>query len=133
MSFVLDTSVTMTWCFEDEALPATDQLLTEAASGGAVVPAIWQCGVVNVLLVAQRKNRLSEAQADHFLSLVTRLPIRAEPMVTPSDVLNVGRRHGLSGYDAAYLELAGRNGWGLATLDSKLAAAARASGVELIL
>lgn len=131
MSFVLDASVAMAWCFEDESRPETDQLLTALADEGAVVPALWQWEVVNVLLAAQRKGRLTDAQADHFLHLLSQLPIEIETVATPTGVLSTGRRHGLSAYDAVYLDLAGRAGLGLATLHDRLAAAARDAGIPL--
>jgi len=131
VTFVLDTSVTMAWCFEDEARTETDQLLRSLGDEPATVPALWQWEVVSVLLVAQRKGRMSEAQADRFLALLAQLPIEVETIATLTGVLSMGRRHVLSAYDAAYLELASRAGLGLATLDTRLADAAREVGVAL--
>jgi len=131
MSFVLDASATMAWCFEDEARPETDRLLRSLESESAVVPALWRWEVVNVVLVAERKRRMTEAQGDRFLTLLSELPIEIDTSATLVGVLHTGRRHGLSAYDAAYLELAGRVGLGLATLDAKLADAARDAGIPL--
>jgi predicted nucleic acid-binding protein len=47
-------------------------------------------------------------------------------------LLALARRHGLTVYDAAYLELALREGLDLATLDTELADAARAEGMPLV-
>ncbi len=131
---VVDTSVTMAWCFEDEATEATDRVLDLLRQQDAVVPSLWQLEVANVLLVAERRNRITEAQAAHFLDLVARLPIRVDP--TPVDsgaVIAAGRRHGLSAYDAAYLVLAERFAAPLATTDKALTAACRTAGVPLLL
>lgn len=133
VSFVLDASATMAWCFEDEARPESDRLLRSLGDEPALVPALWQWEVVNVLLVAQRKGRMTEAQADRFLALLAQLPIEIETTASLAGVLSTGRRHGLSAYDAAYLELAARAGLGLATLDARLAEAARSAGIPLIL
>ncbi|MGI8433616.1 MAG: type II toxin-antitoxin system VapC family toxin [Nocardioidaceae bacterium] len=67
--FVLDASVTMAWCFEDEGTPETESLLDELAVRGAVVPQLWLQEVANVLLVAGRKSRVSEAAGARFTSL----------------------------------------------------------------
>jgi len=130
MPIVIDASVTMAWCFEDEATEAAEGVLDQLKEDRAVVPAIWQLEVTNVLLVAERRKRLTEAQAARFLGLLGRLPIRvhATPYDTAS-VLAAGRRHELSAYDAAYLVLAERLAAPLATLDGRLAAACRAAGV----
>jgi predicted nucleic acid-binding protein len=132
--FVIDTSIAMAWCFEDEAAPATDAVLDRLRDDQAVVPAIWPLEVANVLLVAERRGRLSEAQASRFLELLAQLPINVD--TSPTDVAGIvatGRRHTLSSYDASYLLLAERLGATLATLDKPLATAARKAGVQLLL
>ncbi len=134
MTLVVDTSVTMTWCFEDEATDETDSVLDELKHDGAVVPALWQFEVANVLLVAERRGRITEAQTVRFLDLVHRLPIQVD--ASPADssaLLAAGRRYDLSAYDASYLILAERLAAPLATLDSGLIAACRSAGVALCL
>jgi predicted nucleic acid-binding protein len=131
--FVIDTSIAMAWCFEDEATEATDTVLDLLRNDQAVVPAIWPLEVANVLLVAERRGRLSEAQASRFLELLTQLPINVDTSATDvAGVVAIGRRHTLSSYDAAYLLLAERLGAALATLDKVLAKAARKAGVHLL-
>ena len=75
MQMVIDTSVTMAWCFEDEATDDTDAVLDQLQGDEAVVPPLWQLEVTNVLLVAERRARITEAQATRFLDLLLRLPI----------------------------------------------------------
>jgi predicted nucleic acid-binding protein len=133
MDFVIDASVTMAWCFEDEATTAADEALDRLRESHAVVPTIWNLEVANVLLIAQRRSRVSEAQVARFVRLLGSLPITTDP--APIDIaalLNLGRRHSLSSYDASYLELAERLGAPLATLDVKLAAAAHTAGVHVL-
>lgn len=133
MVFVLDASVTMAWCFEDEATMATDALLDRLVDDVAIVPALWSLEVANVLLVAERKRRMTEAQAARFVQLLSQLPIRVDPSPAGvSDVLAAGRRHGLSAYDATYLVLAEQLGAPLATLDTDLATACAAAGVTVL-
>ena len=133
MDIVIDASVTMAWCFEDEATPGADAALDLLRESRAFVPTIWSLEIANVLLVAQRRQRVSEAQVTRFVSLLGSLPITidAEP-VEISMLLSLGRRHSLSAYDAAYLELAERLGTPLATLDIKLADAAKTAGVQVL-
>jgi predicted nucleic acid-binding protein len=132
--FVIDTSLAMAWCFEDEATEATDVVLNRLREDQAVVPGVWPLEVANVLLVAERRGRLSEAQASRFLELLAQLPIDVDNSPTNmSGIVAAGRRHTLSSYDASYLVLAERLGAGLATLDKPLAKAARKAGVQLLI
>jgi|SRR5690348_13123382 predicted nucleic acid-binding protein len=134
MTIVVDASVTMAWCFEDEATAATDAVLDQLRTDEAAVPAPWQLEVINVVLGAQRRGRLTEAQAMRFLGLLGQLPIRVDTLpVDVHEVHAVAARHGLTAYDAAYLVLAERLSAPLATLDEPLAAAARNAGVTLLI
>lgn len=134
MVFVVDASVTMSWCFEDEARPVTDDLLARLTSETILVPALWTHEVANVLLVSERRGRMSESQAARFVELLRQLPIRIDSApVDMGTLLAIGRRHNLSAYDAAYLALAERLGVALATVDQDLAEAARSAGVILML
>lgn len=131
--FVIDASVTMAWCFADEATPGAESVLDHFSEDEAVVPAIWPLEIANVLLVAQRRKRLTEAQASRFLDLLQQLPIHV--VDAPTDLAGVvaaGRHHELSSYDAAYLVLAEHTGAPLATLDRRLADAATRAGVRLL-
>ena len=132
---VIDNSVVMTWCFEDVANDYADSVLDKLAETTAMVPSIWALEVVNVLLTAERRKRLKQADSIRFMTLLSQLPIvvdhdRPEKMM--KDLLVLGRSTGLSSYDAAYLELAMRNDFPLATLDKKLAEAARLVDVTLL-
>ena len=132
--FVVDNSVVMAWCFEDEAGEYADAVLESLADGGALVPAIWPLEVGNVLLVAERKRRLGKADVARFLELVAGLPVYVEqesPARMLTDILSLARECRLSTYDASYLDLAMRAGLPLATQDQALASAARKCGVPL--
>ncbi len=133
MPFVVDASVTLAWCFEDEATPETEGVLDLLAEDSAVVPALWELEVANVLLLAERRGRLTEAQSARFMTLLQQLPILIDAVsVDMAAVLATGRRHGLTAYDAAYLVLAEHEGLPLATGDAKLRKAAKAVGVPVI-
>jgi predicted nucleic acid-binding protein len=131
-AFVLDCSVTMAWYFKDEAQAYADAVRTALGGAGAVVPALWPLEVANILALGERRKRSTEAEAGVWLRYLRRLPIQVDgetPARAWSDILHVARLHGLSAYDAAYLELAIRRGLPLATLDDRLKAAAKAAGV----
>lgn len=126
--FVVDNSIVMTWCFQDEMVPYAEAVLDSLAEAVAVVPAIWPLEVINVLLVAERNGRLHEADSVRFVSLIGQLPImvdRSWPERLMRDLLAIGRMHNLSSYETAYLELAMRQGLPIATLDKRLHQAAR--------
>lgn len=133
MPFVLDASTTLAWCFEDEATPETEAVLDRLTDDTAVVPALWELEISNVLLVGERRGRLTEAQSARFVTLLSSLPITLD-LAGPdlNAVLAAGRRHGLSAYDATYLVLAEREGIPLATQDDKLRRAAAAAGVPRV-
>lgn len=131
---VLDCSVAMAWCFEDETSAFTEAVLDAVVAGGAVAPGLWPLEVVNVLLVSERKKRLTPEQAALFLNRLLSLPIEIEGAVAADTwprVQTLGRAHGLTAYDAAYLDVAARRGLPLATCDRALRSAAQAAGVAL--
>ena len=126
--FVVDNSVVMAWCFEDEGNRYPEDVLESLANGEALVPAIWPLEAGNVLLVAERKKRLSQAAVVRFLALVRGLPITVElesPERMLQEILALAREHGLSTYDASYLDLAMRLGLPLPTQDASLTRAAK--------
>ena len=135
MAFVIDTSVTMAWCFEDEATEATEAVLDRLGGGDvAIVPAVWRLEVANVLLAAERRRRISEAQSMRFVQLLDELPIQVDlATIDIGAVVRTGRAHTLSAYDAAYLVLCERSALPLATLDQQLAQACRTAGVPLVM
>jgi predicted nucleic acid-binding protein len=132
MAFVLDASMTMSWCFADEITPYSHSLLNALSESYAEVPALWLFEVINVLAVAERKKRITELGAQEFLQTLAGLDIRIEPASATKNgetLLSLTRLYGLTAYDAAYLELAKRKGLPLATLDHDLIAAAAQYGI----
>jgi predicted nucleic acid-binding protein len=134
-AFVIDNSVVMSWCFQDESNTYADAVLGKLTEWRAVVPSIWPLEVVNVLLVAERRQRLEQAESARFLTLLAQLPIvvadaRVERKM--QELLALGRAHQLSSYDAAYLDLAMRQGIPIATLDKNLLVAAKQINVPIL-
>lgn len=98
------------------------------------VPPLWWNETTNVLLTATRRNRLTPAAALAILQMLDALPLSTDQEYgkeIAERALGIGREHGLSGYDAAYLELALRKQATLLTLDSALAKAARTAGIPV--
>lgn len=133
--FVIDNSVVMAWCFEDEISPYADLILDSLENMTAIVPSIWPLEVGNVLLAAERKKRLSEAASNKFIELLSELPIIVDqepPERMIREILSLARKHNLSTYDASYLDLAIKRELPIATLDDRLLAAAKQIHVEVV-
>jgi len=134
LSFVLDTSVTMAWLFEDEASRHTENLLDRLNTEEALVPTLWTYEVGNVLLMAERRKRITEAQGKRFAHLLQSLPIRISeplPSLLWGNAVVVAREYSLSVYDGTYLDLAMQEGMPLATRDKALIKAAKKAGVVI--
>ncbi|MBE0510257.1 MAG: type II toxin-antitoxin system VapC family toxin [Chromatiales bacterium] len=139
MRFVLDNSVVMRWLFGDgsDADNAYAQAVLQAMTDPhttALVPSVWPLEMANLLTKAESKGLLSEARSSAFVGVIQRMAIRVVPGTAShalGDTLQLARRFKLSSYDAAYLELALREGVPLATLDKELKRAAKKTGVEL--
>lgn len=131
---VLDCSVSMAWCFEDEASAYSDGVLDHLVVSEALVPSLWLLETANVLTSAQRQGRISAADVSRYVDLLSALPISPEPETTGrvfGQVLPLAVSSGLSAYDAAYLDLAMRHGLALATQDKAMRKAARKAGIAV--
>ena len=126
----------MRWCFENTSTPYAEEVLEQLLAGKqAHVPVLWLYEVVSVLAKAQRTGSITYDKVHGFLEDIRSLDITVDDESFGhifSDVHRLAVEHGLSGYDAAYLELAIRKGLPLATLDEELQKAARTAGVELL-
>ena len=129
---VIDSSLAAAWCFPDERTDYTNSVLKAVSTPlEAIAPRLWTYEIRNSVLVGIRRERITQQHAREFLQHLTALPIR---LVDPSSydaVFALAARHGLTVYDAAYLDLAVRERLPLASLDSKLCEAAQNSNVLL--
>ena len=135
MPFVLDASMTMSWCFADESTPYGRGVLAALLDTYAEVPTLWPFEIANVLAINEKRGRITEAISQEFLQTLSGLDIRIDHSSRTVDgmtLLPLVRRHGLSAYDAAYLELAKRMGLPLASFDHELIAAASREGIALV-
>ena len=132
---VLDASAVPAWCFADEASAAGWQMLERVRAEGARVPGIWSLEIANILVKAERRARIDARGIAEFLGLVDELAIAADADTharATGAILALARAENLSAYDAAYLELALREGRELATRDRGLAAAGRRAGATVL-
>ena len=130
---IVDASMAMAWCFEDERSDETDAVLASVVASGGVVPPLWSAEVANVLVVAERRGRISPADVAQFVDLLERLPLSVwEPDGSMSEVIACARQYDLSAYDATYLVAAMREGLPLATLDASLRRGASGAGVSVL-
>ena len=134
-AFVLDCSIAVAWLFDDEATPETDALLDRLRDDSALVPGLWRLEIGNVLARAERHKRVSGAQVAAHLDLLDRLPIVTDTETQRRafrEILTLAGSERLTIHDAAYLELAMRQGIALATRDNALIQAARHLDVETL-
>ncbi|MEA1673466.1 type II toxin-antitoxin system VapC family toxin [Nitrospirillum sp. BR 11163] len=133
---VIDSSAALAWVLPEETSPAAQALLERIIQDGALAPPLWRIEVANVLAMAERRGRISASDRQNALKQLGRLPIAFDDDGNArlwDAVSNLALRHGLSVYDAIYLELALRSGLPLATFDKALRQAASSSGVPLML
>lgn len=131
--FVLDCSVTMTWCFEDEKNDFSDEILERLKNEKAIVPSIWSLEVANVLLLSKKRKRISEIEVSTFIDDISQLPIIVEQSTAnraKHSIFVLADEMDLTIYDATYLELAIREKIPLYTLDKQLIKAAKKMQVQ---
>lgn len=132
MRFVLDASVVISWAMPDESHPIADAAFQRIQTDSAVVPAIWWYEVRNILLINERRGRISQDDAARFLSDLSSFDIEVRPVENSQRTIDLARQHILSVYDAAYLALAIEEKAPIATLDQVLRSAAITKGVPLL-
>ncbi len=130
--FVLDCSITMTWCFEDEFDEYSQTVLQGLKQFKALVPPLWNLEVVNVLLMSEKRKILNTADSTRFMELLNSLPIYISDLnFSNSEIITTARNNDLTSYDAIYLLLAMRRGNSIATKDKTLLSACVKNGVAI--
>ncbi len=135
MHFVLDASIALSWCFSDEGTPKTINLLEKLETGSAMVPSIWFLEISNILVMAEKRKRISYGKIMEFFSLIEVLDIQVDSYsvdMSYKAIFSIAHKENLTSYDAAYVELAVRNGLPLAGKDIALLKAAKKQGVKII-
>jgi len=134
-TLIIDCSMTMAWCFADESTPETVGIQDRLASEAAVVPAHWFLEVVNVLTIAEKRKRISPDDASQFVHMLSVLDIQVDEEASGrafDHILPLCRSHGLTSYDAAYLDLVLRRQLPLASLDVALRQAVTSLGMQVL-
>jgi predicted nucleic acid-binding protein len=132
MPFVLDASIAAVWALADESDHLADKAMEHIQFESALVPAVWWYEIRNVVVINERRKRLSIDESAAFLKILNSFPISIDDERNEQAILGYATRYQLSFYDAAYLELAHRNHLPLATLDKALRGAAESAGVSLL-
>ena len=135
MSFVLDSSVALAWLLPDEHNEALDGLLDQLTAGRISAPCHWPLEIGNALLAARRSKRLSANDLQRLARHAAAFPVEIDTGGTDialGKIVELATQHGLTAYDAAYVELAQRSRCPLATLDTKLASACEAAGIAVL-
>jgi predicted nucleic acid-binding protein len=138
LSLVLDASSTLDWFNRLPEAPdvhGASGLLERVIRAGAWVPSLWKLEVANALHFSAVHGRRDAGFVAKSLADLEALPIAIDNETDVrawSDTLDLARRHKLTLYDAAYLELALRRGLPLASLDRELRAAAEAEHVDVL-
>src|SRR5260221_10525114 len=134
MRLIIDASIAVAWCAQQQATPTTWAAAAIVSADGALVPAHFPTGLANSLLQLQKRNRLDQERIDSFAETFLDLDVEIDPTSARSalgPISALAQRFGLTIYDAAYLALALRTGLAIATRDQQLAEAAVAAGATL--
>ena len=135
-SFIVDASVGFAWVYQGQATPETDHLLHEVTAGATViVPALWFLEMSNVLLMAQRRHRLTAGERKAAMEKLTALQLTVDEEGTRNafgKTSELAEKYGLTIYDATYLELALRRSLPLASRDEALRTAAKQCGLKAL-
>ena len=134
-TLVIDSSITLAWCFADEMTPATDEIQDRLSVETALVPEHWCLEVANALLVGERRKRIAAADVSQFVVELGNLLVQVDDQLSSrvfDHILTLSRAHNLTSYDAAYLDLAVRRNLPLASLDVDLRRAAKKVGITLL-
>jgi predicted nucleic acid-binding protein len=135
-ALVIDASITLSWLLPDEASELAIAVRDDLPKAEAVwVPAHWKLEVCNSLWMAERRKRLDAAGVTQAADLFLKIPVAIDPDTNERagrETLALARQHGLSVYDAAYLELVLRRGAALASLDEPLRLVAKELGISVV-
>ncbi len=129
---VLDASFIIARIFEEETAAGSEAVYLQVLQDGAYVPQLWHFEARNALIIGERRRRISRAQADQAAAMFNSLPVTTDESPDLDAAMTLAREHGLTFYDALYLELTLRRQAVLVSLDADLLRAARAEGAAAL-
>lgn len=132
---VVDSSAIGPMLFPDEAGDLIPDLIDRFADGSVLVPGHWPLEVASMLHNAVRRRRIGSEMRAEAIDLLLSFAVNIDDHLVErlwTDTLPLADRHGLTVYDAAYLELARRAGAVLATHDAALRGAALDEKIGLL-
>jgi predicted nucleic acid-binding protein len=135
VSIIADISIVLAWMFEEEQTAEALKVLRLIERAGLLVPPLWWYELENGILMGERRARKNQSETAEFLKLVKALPIRTDDVPRhriSETILEIGRKHQLTAYDAAYVELSLREEAPLATFDAAIRRCAPKIGIKLI-
>lgn len=136
MEWVIDSSIALAWVLPDEQSDRARRFGDSLEGDERLwIPPLWWYEISNALTICQRRKRLGDSDVHAAIQRINGLMLMTDTLLGCDGITklySLANENNLTAYDASYLELARRKGIGLATLDQRLAAAATASGVEVI-
>jgi predicted nucleic acid-binding protein len=135
LSLVLDASMTIAWLFNAERSTIVKLVVQRVAAEGALVPSIWRLEVANSLRNAVKRRRCTVEYALQSMYRLAQLRVSVDSETDRhawNETWELSQIHGLTAYDAAYLELAARTKRPIATCDAALVRAASHVGVDVV-
>jgi predicted nucleic acid-binding protein len=124
VTVVVDASIAAAWLLPEKDSDAAEALIA-GLSGRPPIPSLFWHEARNVLIMAERRGRIVAGEAAAAMGRLRRLPLEDAGAGSDGAVVALATAHRITAYDAAYLALAQERGLPLATLDQKLAQAAR--------
>lgn len=131
MAFVIDASIVAASILPDEHSALSDAAIDRVPIEPVFAPSLFWHEVRNILVTAERRQRLAPGEADAHLRDLRLIGIRIAPDLADADVLALARAQDLTAYDAAYLALAAHEQIPIATLDNDIRRSAPKVGVGL--
>lgn len=110
-------------------------MMERVASEGAIVPDLWPPEVANAIMMQVRRRRLTMEQAEGLATRARTFNVTCDAETGAralTQTFRLAANHGLTAYDASYLELAQRFRLPLISLDAKLRRAATAERVPTL-
>lgn len=130
MSFVVDASIVAAWLLPDESNELAERARLAMISEDALAPDLLRHEIRNILVIADRRNRVTAEGVANLLARLRHVPLRVMDMKDDLQIVQLAKEHRLSAYDATYLALAIAENLPLVTLDKKLDVAARTTGLR---